>query len=81
MKSTEAGKVTPCIDPEGLEVKKEELENENAKKKLAFSDEEDAYLWKGYSKYAEVPNKWAKILVDKEYYRCYDDIILVIDGK
>ena len=62
-----AGKVTPCVDPEGLEVKREELENENAKKKLAFSDEEDAYLWKSYSKYVEVPNKWAKILADKEY--------------
>lgn len=65
--STKAGQVTPCIDAEGLEVKKEELENENAKKKLPFSDEEDDYLKKGYAKYAEVPNKWAKILADKEY--------------
>ena len=55
------------IDKEGLEVKKEELENETDKKRDLFTTEEDEFLRRGYEKYAKVPMKWAKILKDPEY--------------
>jgi hypothetical protein len=54
------------IDPAGLEVKKEELE-ECDKKRIPFNEEEDKFLSEGYQKYAKVPNKWARILKDKAY--------------
>ena len=55
------------IDSSGLEVKKEELEKDNEKKNLRFTMEEDAFIKKGYAKYAKCPTKWAKILSDSDY--------------
>ena len=58
---------TRLVTKDDIEVKKEELEDAPEKKSLRFTPEEDAFIRKGYLKYAKSTSRWANILKDSEY--------------